>query len=90
VKTFAERYVVIRSPRQGGMSEVYAAIDTQANGKKVAVKLFSRGSFEDEVLREAYDREVRALKELKHANIVGLLNYGEDLDTGSPFLVLTG
>lgn len=83
-----ERYVVVGSPREGGMSEVYPGIDTKENGKKVAVKLFTRGKFEDDILHEAYDREIRALKDLKHPNIVELLDFGKDDATGSEFLVL--
>jgi serine/threonine protein kinase len=60
------------------MSEVFAALDTKNNGKKVAVKLFTKGSFEDDILREAFDREIRALRDLKHSNIVELIDSGED------------
>jgi len=70
------------------MSEVFAALDTKNNGKKVAVKLFTKGSFEDSILREAFDREIRALRDLKHSNIVELIDSGEDKDSGSPYLVL--
>jgi serine/threonine protein kinase len=70
------------------MSEVYPGIDTKQNGRKVAIKLFTRGAFEDDILREAYDREIRALKDLKHPNIVELLDFGNDEPTGSHFLVL--
>ncbi len=88
MKTLGDRYVVIGSPRQGGMSEVFAALDTKNNGKKVAVKLFTKGSFEDDILREAFDREIRALRDLKHSNIVELIDSGEDKESGSPYLVL--
>lgn len=88
MKVFGDRYVVVGSSREGGMSEVYPGIDSKENGKKVAVKLFTRGKFEDEILHEAYDREIRALQDLKHPNIVELLDFGKDELTGSEFLVL--
>ncbi len=88
MKTLGDRYVMVGSPRQGGMSEVFAALDTKNNGKKVAAKLFTRGSFEDNVLREAFEREIRALRDLKHPNIVELIDSGEDKETGSPYLIL--
>ena len=88
MKVFGDRYVVVGSPREGGMSEVYPGIDTKQNGKKVAVKLFTRGKFEDDILHEAYDREIRALKDLRHPNIVELLDFGKDDPAGSEFLVL--
>lgn len=72
----------------GGMSEVFPAIDFGNRASKVAVKLFKRGEIEDDILRETFDREVRALKELKHPSIVELLDSGIDRDTNSLFLVL--
>ena len=72
----------------GGMSEVFPAIDFADRASKVAVKLFKRGEIEDDILRETYDREIRALKELKHSSIVELLDSGIDRDTNSLFLVL--
>jgi hypothetical protein len=56
----------------GGMSEVFPAIDFANRASKVAVKLFTRGEIEDDILRETYDREIRAPKELKHPSIVEL------------------
>lgn len=53
MKVFGELYVVVGSPREGGMSEVYPGIDSKENEKKIAVKLFTRGKFEDDKLRTA-------------------------------------
>src|SRR5262245_2591643 len=70
------------------MSKVYPAVDLENGFAKVAVKLFTRGETEDDILRETYEREVRALKELKHPSIVELLDFGVDRDTNNLFLVL--
>ena len=70
------------------MSEVYPAFDLASGAKKVAVKLFRKGEIEDDILKETYDREVRALKELKHPSIVELLDSGVDKESNSLFLVL--
>jgi serine/threonine protein kinase len=70
------------------MSEVFPAIDLENPDGKVAVKLFKRGEIEDSILRETYDRELRALKELKHPSIVELLDSGLDRGSNSLFLVL--
>jgi len=63
------RYALDQKPRTGGMSEVYPAFDLANDATKVAVKLFTRGEIEDDILKETYEREVRALKELKHPSI---------------------
>src|ERR1700722_20032582 len=83
-----EKYALIDQPRSGGMSQVYPAHDLTNNARKVAVKLFGSDAIDNEVVQEAYDRELRALQELKHPAIVELLGYGLDLKTGSPFLIL--
>jgi serine/threonine protein kinase len=70
------------------MSEVYPAFDLANSATKVAVKLFTRGEIEDDILKETYEREVRALKELKHPSIVELLDFGVDQDTHNLLLVL--
>lgn len=49
--------------------------------RKVAVKLFRYGAIEDEVLAESFRRETTALRELRHPNIVELLDAGVDGDT---------
>jgi serine/threonine protein kinase len=84
----ADRYALQLTPRVGGMAKVYPASDISEAGKKVAVKVFERGSLEEEIIREAFGRELRALKELQHPAIVQLLDWGTDKHSGRPFLVL--
>ncbi|MBZ5664210.1 MAG: protein kinase [Acidobacteriia bacterium] len=69
------------------MAEVYKAYDVHES-RTVAVKLFQQGAIEEEILKEAFDRELRSLKELRHPNIVQLLDSGIDKATGKQFLVL--
>jgi len=70
------------------MAKVYPAVDAHLDGKKVGVKIFERGSIEENILQEAFNRELRALRELRHQNIVELYDWGKQEDTGLPFLVL--
>lgn len=84
-----QRYALLPTPpRSGGMAEVYKAIDMQSDAKQVAVKVFKHGTLEEQVLKEAFKRETNALKELKHPNIVELLDAGIDAETKHYFLVL--
>lgn len=69
------------------MAEVYKAYDINTSNH-AAVKLFLRGNIEDEVLKETFEREIRALKELRHPNIVELLDWGVDGSNGNHYLVL--
>ena len=70
------------------MAEVFSALDLEDNGARVAVKVFTRGRIQDEILGVAYDRELRALQGLRHPAIVELKNYGTDSVNGNQFLVL--
>jgi serine/threonine protein kinase len=72
-----ERYALAANPRTGGMSEVYAAIDLADGLKKCAVKLFS-AQLADDLLAEAFRRESAVLRDLKHENVVRLLDSGVD------------
>ena len=70
------------------MAKVYAARDMLDDGKKVALKLFEAGRLENEIVQEAFAREVRALKELQHPSIVQLLDWGIDHTCSFPYVVL--
>ena len=82
-----DRYAIQPPAKAGGMAEVYKAYDLDTR-RHVAIKLFSKGTIEDDILKEAFEREVRALKELRHANIVELFDVGIEKTTGNQFLIL--
>ena len=64
----------------GGMSEVWAAEDTEL-GRRVAIKLLGRDA---DAAR--FNREARAVAALAHPNICQLYDFGEE--GGRPFMVL--
>jgi hypothetical protein len=68
------------------MAQVFSALDLADNGNRVAVKMFTRGELQDEILRVAYERELRALGGLRHSGIVQLKDHGTDAVTGHHFL----
>ncbi len=82
------RYAIGPKPIQGGISEVYRAVDLVQGNREVALKLFGLGGMPDEVLQESYRRELQALGDLRHPNIVELLDHGCDAESGRNFLVL--
>ena len=85
-KIINRRYVLHEIIQAGGMTNVYKARDI-FNDSVVAIKRFDRDIHLPNIEREAYDREVEALKELTHPNIVRILDSGED-EEGKLFLVL--
>jgi tRNA A-37 threonylcarbamoyl transferase component Bud32 len=67
----------------GGMSTVYRATDETLQ-RQVAVKLMHREIATDSDQLERFRREARAVAQLSHPHIVGVIDYGEDLDPAHP------
>ncbi len=69
----------------GGMSSVYRANDETLE-RPVAIKLMNREIATDSDQLERFRREARAVAQLSHPHIVGVIDYGED--QGRPYIVL--
>ncbi len=82
------RYHILEQLGEGGMATVYKAYDTRLD-TDVAVKVIRRSAFPpdqlDQMLKR-FEREARSLAKLSHANIVGVIDYGEH--EGAPYLVM--
>src|SRR3954454_9905192 len=79
-ETIAGRYRLDELLGRGGMSEVWAATDTEL-GRRVALKLLA-----PDADRARFEREARAVASLGHPNITQLYDYGEA--EGRPYMVL--
>ena len=71
-----EQYEIIERVGQGGMATVYRAVDARS-GEDVAVKVLAPGIGEDRRFIKRFRREAGLVSELKHANIVPVLAYGQ-------------
>ncbi|HET9105067.1 MAG TPA: protein kinase [Solirubrobacteraceae bacterium] len=69
----------------GGMSTVYRAFDVTLE-RQVAVKLMNREVASDSDQLERFRREARAVAQLSHPHIVGVIDAGED--DHRPYIVL--
>jgi serine/threonine-protein kinase len=69
----------------GGMSTVYRALDETLE-RQVAVKLMNREVASDSDQLERFRREARAVAQLSHPHIVGVIDASED--DGRPYIVL--
>jgi tRNA A-37 threonylcarbamoyl transferase component Bud32 len=69
----------------GGMSTVYRALDVTLE-RRVAIKLMNREVATDSDQLERFRREARAVAQLSHPHIVGVIDAGED--DGRPYIVL--
>ena len=68
----------------GGMSTVYRALDETLQ-RRVAIKLMNTEVLTDVDQLERFRREARAVAQLSHPNIVGVIDAGED--EGRPYIV---
>ena len=73
----AQRYRLERRLAQGGMAEVWLAVDIQLS-RQVAVKLLKPGLASDPVVAERFRREAIAVAQLSHPNIVAVYDAVEE------------
>ena len=80
-----DRYQIIRTIGEGGMANVYLALDTVLD-RNVAVKILRGDLASDEKFVRRFQREAIAASSLSHPNIVGMYDVGED--DGNYFIVM--
>ena len=71
-----ESYRVLSLLGTGGMGEVYLAQDTRLD-RKVALKFLPDFMQEDPMARRRFVREAKLAAQLRHTNIVGVIDFGE-------------
>ena len=80
----SNRYRLESKLGSGGMSTVYLAVD-ETLGRKVAVKVLHQEISDQQDQLERFRREARAVAQLSHPNLVGVIDAGED--GGRPYIV---
>jgi len=80
----SNRYRLEAKLGSGGMSTVYLAVD-ETLGRKVAVKVLHQEISDQPDQLERFRREARAVAQLSHPNLVGVIDAGEE--GGRPFIV---
>ena len=78
------RYRLDAQVGTGGMSTVYRAFDATLE-RRVAIKLMHRDIAADSDQLERFRREARAVAQLSHPHIVGVIDAGEE--DGRPYIV---
>jgi serine/threonine-protein kinase len=81
-----ERYEILDALGSGGMGHVYKARRLRL-GDDVAIKVMQATSTAPPEARERFLRESRACAQLRHPNIVGILDFGFD-SANQPYMVM--
>ena len=71
----ADRYKIVQSLGEGGMADVYLAIDTIIN-REVAIKVLRGELGNDPVTLLRFQREANAASKLNHENVVQVYDVG--------------
>ncbi len=82
----AGRYRVIRALGEGGMGEVYEAENLRTK-RRVAVKTMKPEVASRVEYARRFEREAQAAGQLRHPNIVDVLDLGDDPELGLLFIV---
>ncbi|MFC7277378.1 protein kinase [Paractinoplanes rhizophilus] len=86
-QTLGGRYKLLDELGSGGMAVVWRARD-EVLGRPVAVKLLAGRYAGDPQSRARIRDEARAAATLSHPNIAQVYDYGEAVDTGTPYVVM--
>jgi non-specific serine/threonine protein kinase/serine/threonine-protein kinase len=79
-------YRLLRKIGEGGMGEVWEAVQTEPLERRVAIKLIKRGLDTDQVVAR-FETERRALALMSHPNIARVLDAGAT-EQGRPYFVM--
>lgn len=82
------KYVIIKRLGKGGMGEVYLA-KHKTLGICRALKLLSKDSGDNDTrFLERFIREAKLASEIRHPNVVGVMDVETDSDCGFPYIVM--
>lgn len=84
-KMIADRYMIVTSLGEGGMADVFLAIDTILN-REVAIKILRGELSHDPVTLLRFQREANAASKLNHPNVVDVYDVGES--EGKHYIVM--
>lgn len=84
-KIIGNRYKIVSLIGQGGMADIYLAVDLTLE-RRVAIKILHEEFSQSEDFNTQFLYEAKAAANLSHANIVTVYDFG--LDNDRPFLVM--
>jgi len=82
----AGRYRLLRKVGEGGMGSVYRAHDERL-ARDVALKVIRAELFDNEKMRQRFEREARNIASIDHPGVISIFDSGE-LEDGSLFIVM--
>ena len=84
-RLIAGKYELVRQIGRGAMGYIWEALDLHLR-RRVALKLMSPDHVASHTARTRFDREAKAIAQLKNQHVVQIYDYG--IDEGSPYIVM--
>ncbi|MRG94373.1 protein kinase domain-containing protein [Polyangium spumosum] len=84
-RVIAGKYEIVRQIGRGAMGYIWEALDQHLR-RRVALKLMSPDHVASATARTRFDREAKAIAQLKNPHVVQIYDYG--IDEGSPYIVM--
>ncbi|MDI3283736.1 protein kinase [Polyangium sp. 15x6] len=81
----AGKYELVRQIGRGAMGYIWEALDQHLR-RRVALKLMSPDHVASPTARARFDREAKAIAQLRNQHVVQIYDYG--IDEGSPYIVM--
>lgn len=78
VRTTMGQYQIVGTLGEGGMSQVFRALDRNL-GREVALKILHQALSRDEALTAMFEREAKLTASIVHPNVVKVYSVGQDL-----------
>ncbi|MBR0138177.1 MAG: Stk1 family PASTA domain-containing Ser/Thr kinase [Erysipelotrichaceae bacterium] len=85
VEYIGKRYIVVKELGEGGMANVYLAIDSILK-REVAVKVLRNELASDSINLQRFQREAEAITNMSHPNIVEVYDVGQE--NGKNYIVM--
>jgi serine/threonine-protein kinase len=80
-------YEIIELIGQGGMASVYRARQTNLT-RFVAIKVLAGMQARDQIFRQRFIREAKAVAQLSHPHIIPIYDFGDDTERGILYIVM--
>lgn len=84
-RVVADRYELVQQIGRGAMGFIWEAIDQHLR-RRVAVKLMTQDHMASSMARLRFDREAKAIAQLRNPHVVQIHDYG--IHDGSPYIVM--
>lgn len=85
----ADRFILVPEPAAvGGVADVFRAVDLEDPARPIAVKLIRETVEQNRLVEIFFNREVAALRQLRHPNVVELVDGGRDAASGQFYVAL--